>query len=70
MPLLVPGIGVQGGDIDACVKAGQTTSGDGIVINSSRAILYAGHGEDFAALSRATAERTRDEINRQRKRAG
>jgi orotidine-5'-phosphate decarboxylase len=70
MPLLVPGIGAQGGDIDACVKAGQTASGDGIVINSSRAILYAGHDEDFAAHARAVAQRTRDEINRRRRRAG
>jgi len=66
LPLLVPGIGAQGGDIDASVRAGQTVTGDGIVINSSRAILYAGHGEDFAAQARAVAQRTRDEINRHR----
>jgi orotidine-5'-phosphate decarboxylase len=69
MPLLVPGIGVQGGDIDACVSAGQTPAGEGIVINSSRAILYAGHGEDFAAQACAVAQRTRDEINRRRRSA-
>jgi orotidine-5'-phosphate decarboxylase len=69
MPLLVPGIGVQGGDVDACVTGGQTPAGEGLVINSSRAILYAGHGEDFAAQSRAVAQRTRDEINRRRRRA-
>jgi orotidine-5'-phosphate decarboxylase len=66
LPLLVPGIGAQGGDIDASVKAGQTATGDGIIINSSRAVLYAGHGEDFAAQARAVAQRTRDEINRNR----
>jgi len=69
LPLLVPGIGAQGGDIDASVRAGQTTTGDGIVINSSRAILYAGHGDDFAAQARAVAQRTRDEINRCRHRS-
>jgi len=69
LPLLVPGIGAQGGDIDASVRAGQTATGDGIVINSSRAILYAGHGDDFAAQARAVAQRTRDEINRCRHRS-
>jgi orotidine-5'-phosphate decarboxylase len=69
LPLLVPGIGAQGGDIDASVRAGQTTTGDGIIINSSRAILYAGHEDDFAAQARAVAQRTRDEINRCRHRS-
>ncbi|HMW63930.1 orotidine-5'-phosphate decarboxylase [Accumulibacter sp.] len=63
MPLLVPGIGAQGGDIEATVRAGRTRSGDGLMINSSRAILYAGAGEDFAAAARAAAEETRAAIN-------
>jgi orotidine-5'-phosphate decarboxylase len=66
LPLLVPGIGAQGGDVAASVHAGQTAAGAGMVINSSRAILYAGHEEDFAAAARAVALRTRDEINRHR----
>jgi orotidine-5'-phosphate decarboxylase len=66
MPLLVPGIGAQGGDIEASVKAGQTADGAGMVISSSRAILYAGHGEDFAAQARAAAEHTRAAINAHR----
>jgi len=66
MPLLVPGIGAQGGDVHAAVRAGETASGAGMVINSSRAILYAGHGEDFADAARAVAVLTRDEINRHR----
>ncbi len=63
MPLLVPGIGAQGGDIEATVKAGRTTDGTGLMINSSRAILYAGKDENFAAAARAVAQQTRDAIN-------
>jgi orotidine-5'-phosphate decarboxylase len=68
MPLLVPGIGAQGGDVEATVRAGQTADGTGMVINSSRAILYAGGGADFAAAARNAAEQTRAEINRWRQR--
>jgi orotidine-5'-phosphate decarboxylase len=68
MPLLVPGIGAQGGDIAATVKAGKSAAGAGMMINSSRAILYAQpdaqKGEDFAAASRRVAQETRDAINR------
>ena len=66
MPLLVPGIGAQGGDIEATVKAGRTAAGTGLMINSSRAILYAGQGEDYAAAARQVALDTRDAINRHR----
>ena len=48
LPLLVPGVGAQGGDVDATVRAGLDASGYGLIINSSRAILYAGQGTDFA----------------------
>ena len=68
LPLLVPGIGAQGGDVQASVVAGQTGDGTGMLVNSSRAILYAGAGEDFAQAAAAAAQRTRDEINRYRKR--
>ncbi len=63
MPLLVPGIGAQGGDIEATVKAGRTADGTGLMINSSRAILYAGKDEDFAAAAHKVAEETRAAIN-------
>ena len=65
MPLLVPGIGAQGGDIEATVKAGRTAAGKGMMINSSRAILYAQPkgGEDFAAAASRVARETRDAIN-------
>lgn len=66
LPLLVPGIGAQGGDIEATVKAGRTANGAGLMINSSRAILYASKGEDFAAAARKVALETRDAINRYR----
>ncbi len=66
LPLLVPGIGAQGGDIEATVRAGRTAATNGLMISSSRAILYAGKGEDFAAAARQAALSTRDEINRYR----
>jgi orotidine-5'-phosphate decarboxylase len=68
MPLLVPGIGAQGGDVQATVQAGKTAAGAGMMINSSRAILYAkpDAGEDFAQASRRIALETRDAINRYR----
>ncbi len=66
MPLLVPGIGAQGGDIEATVKAGQTLGGTGLMINSSRAILYAGKDENYAAAACQAALETRDAINRYR----
>ena len=65
MPLLVPGVGAQGGDVEATVRAGKTASGAGMMINSSRAILYADPlaGEDFADAARRVALETRDAIN-------
>jgi orotidine-5'-phosphate decarboxylase len=65
MPLLVPGIGAQGGDIEATVLAGQTRGGMGMMINSSRAILYAKQvdGEGFADAAARVARETRDAIN-------
>ena len=64
MPLLIPGIGAQGGDIEATVKAGAVTGkpGTGMIVNSSRAILYASSGNDFAQAARAVAISTRDAL--------
>jgi orotidine-5'-phosphate decarboxylase len=62
LPLLVPGIGAQGGDIDTTLEAGLDSNGAGLVINSSRAILYAGSDESFAVQARAVALETRDRI--------
>jgi orotidine-5'-phosphate decarboxylase len=63
MPLLVPGIGAQGGDIEATLTAGKTSAGTGLMINSSRAILYAGKDENYTAAARRVAQETRDAIN-------
>ncbi len=65
MPLLVPGIGAQGGDVAATVISGKTAQGNGMMINSSRAILYATPqgDEDFSAAARRIALQTRDTIN-------
>ena len=64
MPLLVPGIGAQGGDVEATLKAGRTACGTGLILNNSRAILYAGKGEDFAQAARQAAMASRALINR------
>ncbi|OOG36109.1 orotidine-5'-phosphate decarboxylase [Rhodanobacter sp. C06] len=66
MPLLVPGIGAQGGDVAAVLRHGLTADGTGLMISSSRAILYAGSGEDFAQAARAAAMELRDTINKHR----
>ncbi len=63
MPLLIPGIGAQGGDIDSTVRAGRTAAGTGMMINSSRAILYASAGDDWREAAAHTARVTRDAIN-------
>jgi orotidine-5'-phosphate decarboxylase len=59
LPLLIPGVGAQGGDAIATVKAGWRPGGP-IIVNSSRAILYASSGDDFAGAARREATRTRD----------
>jgi orotidine-5'-phosphate decarboxylase len=66
MPLLVPGVGAQGGDVAAVVHNGRTAAGTGLIVSSSRAILYAAGDEHFAAAAGAAARALRDEINRYR----
>lgn len=66
IPLLVPGIGAQGGDLAAVLGAGLDSKGAGLVINSSRGIIYASSGEDFAAAARQAALELRDAINTHR----
>ncbi len=68
MPLLVPGVGAQGGDVEQAVKRGQTPDGAGLIVSSSRAILYASSGADFAAAARAASLSMRDAVNRARRR--
>ncbi|MCZ8115324.1 orotidine-5'-phosphate decarboxylase [Silanimonas sp.] len=66
VPLLVPGIGAQGGDVEAVLKHGLNANRTGLIISSSRAILYASSGADFAEAAARVARETRDLINRYR----
>lgn len=63
MPLLVPGVGAQGGDLEAAVRAGVDADGRLALINSSRGIIYASRGSDFAEAGRQAAGELRDAIN-------
>ncbi len=64
MPLLIPGVGAQGGDVEAVVRNGATADGTGLLVNSSRGILYASSGADYAEAAAAAARELRDTINR------
>jgi orotidine-5'-phosphate decarboxylase len=66
LPFLVPGIGAQGGNVEAVVRAGRTADGTGLLVSSSRAILYAGNGVDYADAARGATQDLRDTINRYR----
>jgi orotidine-5'-phosphate decarboxylase len=68
MALLVPGVGAQGGDVAQVVQNGQTANGTGLIVSSSRGILYASQGEDFAGAARRATEKLRAEINASRTR--
>lgn len=68
LPLLIPGVGAQGGDAEATVRAGLRVGADGqvtgpIIVNSSRAVLYASRGDDFASAARQVAQQTRQALN-------
>jgi orotidine-5'-phosphate decarboxylase len=63
MPFLVPGVGAQGGDVALAVQNGQSAAGTGLIISSSRGILYASSGENFASAAREAAQKLRDQIN-------
>jgi orotidine-5'-phosphate decarboxylase len=66
MPFLVPGVGAQGGDVAQAVQNGQTAAGAGLVVSSSRGILYASSGESFASAAREATVKLRDQINASR----
>ena len=63
MPLLIPGVGAQGGDLNAAVRYGCDRNGEMAVINSSRGIIYASSDESFAEAARDAAMKLRDAIN-------
>lgn len=66
MPLLIPGIGAQGGDLEKAVAYGVNAGGEKAIISSSRQVIYASRGKDFDAAARKAASKLRDCINRQR----
>jgi orotidine-5'-phosphate decarboxylase len=63
IPLLIPGIGTQGGDLALTVQYGVDAKGEKAIINSSRGIIYASRGKDFAEAARRAALTLRDQIN-------
>lgn len=62
MPLLIPGIGKQGGDLKSAVRYGCTKKGDLAIVNASRSILYASNGKDFAKAARTEAGKLRNQM--------
>ena len=63
MPLLIPGVGAQGGDLEAAVRQGTDSRGRAALINSSRGIIYASGGADFAQAAAREADKLRKNIN-------
>jgi orotidine-5'-phosphate decarboxylase len=66
VPILIPGVGKQGGDIEKTIRNGTNAKGEMALINSSREIIFAGEHQDFAEQSRKKAELVRNEINKYR----
>ena len=66
LPILLPGVGSQGADLAQALQAGLDAQGGGVIVNSSRQVLYASSGDDFARAARRAALSLRDEINWQR----
>lgn len=64
MILLIPGIGKQGGVVEKTVRAGKNSKGGGMIINSSRSIVFASAGKDFAQVARKKTEELKDLINK------
>jgi orotidine-5'-phosphate decarboxylase len=63
VPLLIPGVGAQGGDINSIVRYGCDMNGELAIVNASRSVLYASKGDDFAGAARLEAGRLRDAMN-------
>ena len=66
LPLLIPGVGAQGGDLELAVRYGVDARRERAIINSSRQIIYASRGKDFAVAARKVAATLRDQINKYR----
>jgi orotidine-5'-phosphate decarboxylase len=67
LPILIPGIGKQGGDLESAVRFGTDKNGKLAIINASRSVLYASSGKDFASAARDEALQLRDQIQKYRK---
>lgn len=67
LPLLAPGVGAQGGDLAATVRAGVDAAGGGLLVVAARQVLYASNGPDFASAARRAAAATWEAINRSRR---
>ena len=63
MPILIPGVGAQGGDLETAVRLGTDCVGRLALVSSSRGIIYASSGRDFASAARREADRLRQNIN-------
>jgi orotidine-5'-phosphate decarboxylase len=66
VPILVPGIGTQGGELEATIRAGLDSARQGLILSASRSVIYASGGRDFASAARREAGRLRMEIERLR----
>ena len=64
MPILIPGVGAQGGDLEKAVRAGKDNRGKGIIVAASRSIIFASRGPDFSEVARAKAEELHSKIKR------
>ena len=63
MPILIPGVGAQGGNVDTTVKEGKDSRGRGMIINSSRGIIFASSDADFAEAARRETMKLHTLIN-------
>jgi orotidine-5'-phosphate decarboxylase len=62
LPILIPGVGAQGGDLEATIRAGRNSRGQGMIVNNSRAVIFASSGEDFAEAARVAAQKMHADI--------
>lgn len=63
MPVLLPGVGAQEGDLEAAVQSAMNDRGEGFIVSASRGVLYAGKGDDYAEAARREAQKIRGRIN-------
>ena len=66
LPILLPGVGAQGGDVASCVRAGCDRDGRNLLVSAGRSIMYAGSGDEIGPAAAAAAHELRDEVNRHR----